>query len=469
MVMKFKVQIVVDDGQEQTQIEDIIQLNKNSDQGYCAGLSLLESKQILKTLQEKIILYQAEDYTNSHRACPCCQRLRRIKGYHTIQYKTLFGTVVIPSLRLHQCDCSDSPTKTFSILKSWLPEHTSPELQYIETKWASYMSYDRTAALLQDVLPVSVTQNAATVRNHLHKIAKRQELELEGKPRCISGCANDWAKLPKPEKPMTVGIDGGYVRNWKNKRNNFEVIVGKSFSKTKSAKRFGLVQTIDDNPQRRLLNVLNNQGMQENQQITFLSDGADNVRDLQYIMHPESEHILDWFHVTMRLTVLNQFAKGLIRSDPESGNEVSQNLESAKWYLWHGNVEKALDRLEDCCMICDGDDIQYKNQKKLLKHLDELTTYVENNRHLIPNYGEKWRYGEVISSSFVESTVNEVVTKRMVKKQQMQWSHIGAHYLLQARTATLNGDLPKYFEQWYPGIKFGNRAQSELFATRQTA
>ena len=41
----------------------------------------------------------------------------------------------------------------------------------------------------------------------------------------------------------------------------------------------------------------------------------------------------------------------------------------------------------------------------------------------------------------------------MVKKQQMQWSHQGAHYLLQARTATLNGDLTGYFERWYPGLK----------------
>ena len=48
---------------------------------------------------------------------------------------------------------------------------------------------------------------------------------------------------------------------------------------------------MDDKPQRRLLQTLRKQGMQENQQITFLSDGADNVRDLQFIMHPESEHV----------------------------------------------------------------------------------------------------------------------------------------------------------------------------------
>lgn len=37
-------------------------------------------------------------YTNAHRDCPCCHKKRRIKDCRYIQYKTLFGTVVIPSL-----------------------------------------------------------------------------------------------------------------------------------------------------------------------------------------------------------------------------------------------------------------------------------------------------------------------------------------------------------------------------------
>lgn len=207
--MKFKIQIVVDDEQGQTRIEEVMYLNKNSDQGYCAELSLQESKQLLKTLQQKIVLHQAEAYTHTHRFCPCCQKQRRVKGYHPIQYKTLFGTVVIPSLRLYQCKCSAEAMTTFSLLKSWMPEHTSPEFQYIETKWGSYMSFDKTADLLSDLLPISLTHNGETVRNHLHKIAKRHESELEEKLMCISGCANEWAKLPKPDKPMIVGIDVG--------------------------------------------------------------------------------------------------------------------------------------------------------------------------------------------------------------------------------------------------------------------
>ncbi|MEN1529728.1 ISKra4 family transposase, partial [Pseudomonas aeruginosa] len=96
----------------------------------------------------------------------------------------------------------------------------------------------------------------------------------------------------------------------------------------------------------RLMTHLSAQGMQANQQIFFLSDGADNLRDLQFGMYPESTHVLDWFHITMRLKVLMQYARGLLVSDPEAGSKVLALLESIKRYLWHGNVVAALEHID---------------------------------------------------------------------------------------------------------------------------
>ena len=81
-----------------------------------------------------------------------------------------------------------------------------------------------------------------------------------------------------------------------------------------------------------------------------------------------------------------------------------------------------------------------------------MRTYIENNRHVIPNYGERYRNGEPIATGFVESTVNEVVSKRFCKKQQMQWSKEGAHLLLQTRVRTLNGELSAIFKRGYPDM-----------------
>jgi len=83
----------------------------------------------------------------------------------------------------------------------------------------------------------------------------------------------------------------------------------------------------------------------------------------------------------------------------------------------------------------------------------EFGNYIGANKTFIPNYGDRYRHGETISTAFVESTVNYVVSKRMVKKQQMRWSQRGAHLLLQVRTQVLNEDLRSTFGRWYPGMQ----------------
>src|SRR5690606_1456539 len=112
------------------------------------------------------------------------------------------------------------------------------------------------------------------------------------------------------------------------------------------SKRFGFVCNYDDKSKFRLNTMLKKQGLQMNQDITFLSDGGDTVRNLQTFISPQSEHLLDWFHVTMKITVMRQAIKGLDKNDRES---LDKQLESIKWNIWHGNVAKALDKIEWLC------------------------------------------------------------------------------------------------------------------------
>src|SRR5262245_23695267 len=93
---------------------------------------------------------------------------------------------------------------------------------------------------------------------------------------------------------------------------------------------------------------------------------------------------------------------------------------------------------------------------RLKKAVHEFGSYIALNHASIPNYGDRRRHGERIASSFVESAVNQVVSKRMVKKQHMKWSERGAHLLLQVRTQVLNGDLRQWFSRWYPGMEEGS-------------
>ena len=78
---------------------------------------------------------------------------------------------------------------------------------------------------------------------------------------------------------------------------------------------------------------------------------------------------------------------------------------------------------------------------RLLHLAHPLLTYVRSNKSAIINYGARYRSGRRIATALAESGVNSLVARRMVKRQQMQWSKRGAHLLLQVRAAVLNGDL----------------------------
>ena len=54
----------------------------------------------------------------------------------------------------------------------------------------------------------------------------------------------------------------------------------------------------------RLWELMKSQGMQENQQVVFMSDGGENVRRVQEYLHPFSEHLIDWFHIIMECASL---------------------------------------------------------------------------------------------------------------------------------------------------------------------
>jgi hypothetical protein len=133
---------------------------------------------------------------------------------------------------------------------------------------------------------------------------------------------------------------------------------------------------------------------------------------------------------------------------------VVQELERLKWCLWHGNVYRAFQVVESVEMDLDvaaatGDG----TARKLLKAVQEFHTSIDRNRAFVPNDGERNRYGERISTGFVESTVNQVISKRFCKKQQMQWTKRGAHLRLQTRVNTLNRELGAVFQRWYPDLQ----------------
>ncbi|SEF00597.1 hypothetical protein SAMN05519104_7671 [Rhizobiales bacterium GAS188] len=453
MRVRVLFQVIADDGAAGDAMEAAV-FEKQTERPEDLGLSIAEGKALMVAVQQRVVDAQVASWTERQRCCEACGARRHSKGSYAVVFLTLYGDVQIASPRLHRCPCqsADGPA-TVSPLRNLIPDYITPERLYLEARWASLVPYAAAAGLLADILPIASGANATTLREHVLRVAERAEAELgEEQPSFIDGCPAQWQELPIPEGRIVVGLDGGYIRNWEDRKTNFEVIVGRSVPEDRDARYVGLVHGYDHKPKRRLFEVLKGQGLQANQDVTFLTDGGEEVRALTELVTPVSEHVLDWFHITMRVTVLEQYARGVARHDDATGERLLAELERIKWLLWHGNqhcAQEAIGIFED---DVDGLEVDYPNLRKFARTAHEFAVYITTNTGSLINYGERFRAGERISSCLAEATVNAVISKRFAKRQQMQWTKRGAHLLLQTRTRALDGTLRPLFEKWYPRL-----------------
>jgi hypothetical protein len=224
MQVRIMLQIVGDDGTIGS-TEQVADLTKVTERAEDLGLSLAESKALLAAAQQRIVEAQVNGWLEKHRHCAISGRKLRFKGSYPITFRTLFGEVQLKSPRFYvPKERQANGPATISPLTQLLPDHVAPERLYLETRWASLVPYAAAADLLADVLPIGSGVNATTVRQHVLRTAERMESDLaEQRASFTEGTdPRDWEDLPTPEGRMVIGLDGGYIRDWRDRKKNFE-------------------------------------------------------------------------------------------------------------------------------------------------------------------------------------------------------------------------------------------------------
>jgi hypothetical protein len=209
--MKLTVQVVIEHDDQPPMLNEIACLEREMLTPDTLGLTLEEAKTVLAQLQEKLVTEQVAAAVVQHQTCPYCGATRTCKGQHQIVVRSLFGKLTLASPRLYTCACQvDETRRSSSPLAGLLPERTTPELRYLQAKWAALLPYGVTVDVLEELLPLQA--NSMTVYRQLHQVAERLEGELgDEQAFFVEGCQRDWNALPRPAGPFTVGIDGGFI------------------------------------------------------------------------------------------------------------------------------------------------------------------------------------------------------------------------------------------------------------------
>jgi hypothetical protein len=423
------------------------------------GLTLAESKNLLSRVQEEIVESQFQGYVQEQRICSRCGTFRTLKDYHMATFQSLIGGVNLRVPRLNGCSCEGPDNRTHSVKIDGLVHWVSPELEFIQSKLAAMIPYARTADLLELLLPVDAGNTPSTVRRRTLGVGQRLDAELHeaGDPALLVSLKSD------PDPVTVVGLDSGYVKDCRpQSERSFEVVVGRILSENKGSRSLGFVRTMESNSAagHRLKQRLSEQGPITDS-VTVFSDGAPGLRCLLMSALPKATHILDWYHLTRRLTVLKRVLLGkeaIKQFQTGYHDRLCKHLESLKWRLWHGYIGGAINRIKAILCTLRLHTIAGKQVAVRMRRLiKELLRYLNNNEGSLANYGRRYRSGRRISTAFVESAVNQLIDKRMSKSQQMRWSPLGAHALLQVRAELVDGRLGAAFSRWYPGFAGENQ------------
>jgi hypothetical protein len=415
------------------------------------GLTLAEGKRILSALQHHLVRAQSEDHCRRRRRCQRCGTQRPIKDVRSRRLVSLFGTVEARAPRFAPCRCAVTSRRILSPVAEIMPDRCTPEYERVVAKMGASLPYRRARTLMSEFLPLDDIPTVETTRQRTLRVGARLEKEAVAAPTVT----------PTGEaKSIALSIDGGHVRSVRNYQvRSFEVLLAQVSNDDKKRMVFSSVPAEADLQRQQLRGVLRGLGATTVTPVTVLSDGAEGPRALGEAASPgPTHHVLDWFHLSMRVQHVAQAAKGwpdATAGDRKVGSGVAETVERIRWRLWHGQVRRALDLIGETLVVLDSnaDDRSEISTAagKVARLLRELETYVSGQSGLIIDYATARRCEEPISTAITESTVQWLLHRRMNAQQQMRWSPRGAHFMLKVRTSVVNGTFDRDYdvaERW---------------------
>ncbi len=178
--------------------------------------------------------------------------------------------------------------------------------------------------------------------------------------------------------------------------------------------------------------------IEEAHEVIFVADGEQALWDLKAERFPQARGILDWNHVSRKLTQ----ALGVIDSPATR----QQQTEQVRTLLWEGQAPAALRRLRRLHTQLAKKELS-TSRKKRLEQLGDYIGYLDANRPWLINYAQAQQEGYFVGSSIMESAINHLLATRLKKKRSRQWLREGADSVARIITCIENGEWAHTWSQ----------------------
>ena len=417
------------------------------------ALTLAEGRALLAKVQSILVSQQTASWTASQVACHRCGSKLAHTDSRLIVMRTVFGKVKVPSPRLWACGCTGKPgerRRSASPLCSALPQRVTPELQYLQAKWAAHPSYRWATELLQEVLPLDKAISLGSTRRRILTVGGALDAQIErdiaAQPNYIDrdrvrestsiGCVSvdsAWLRFSSSSKSRKAVRDLAQIKSplamKLEQARHVNIVAGRATFTNRTSRLYAYVHKEVQSAAARLDQFLTSSGVSPEERVTVISDDAGEFGTAVEGSRLVRGRILDWFHIAMKFKAAENSVFGSATIAPLERDVIQTELDHAKWLTWHGKGRQSVARVKalDTSLLARNG---YEGSA-LWWNLRRLSGYIKSNAGSLVNYGARYRKGLPISSSIAESAVNQVVSHRMAKHQQMRWTDAGAHRLAQ--------------------------------------
>jgi len=340
MDVRITVETTFDNGEKRTYQPDRISRPYRDTCPEGCGLRLEDGKRVVEQIQRAILCDRVEEITRESRVGPTCASIRAIHDYRARVLGTLFGRIRVKAARLRRCSCdvrsAAMPGGPLSPLAFFFPDRATPELQRLHAEIGSRHSFREAARLMKSFLPCHPAHHT-TVRGRLGRIAEW----LECNRRASSSPAD-----VTPKGGLTVFLDGAHIRcRPEYQQRHLDLVVGRNENRH-MCRRFGLVVNATASPRSCFREELSAFGWRPGRLLTVISDGEQALPNLirnAIDGDGRAKHILDWWHISMRVRHVEAAVQGLVQTQGFTGNSMlfQRPSNSLRWWLWHGRARVA--------------------------------------------------------------------------------------------------------------------------------
>ena len=374
------------------------------------GMSLAEGKALLAAAQQHLVNGQCEGIALAHAQCEECDAKLGVKGWHQRQIRTVFGLVSVQSPRVRYCRCAGrSAGVSFSPLTQVVPTSMTPELEYLQVKWAAHLSYATATALLSEVLPTADTISVSGVKRRVRVVGSALEQNDEQHAAPIHQ-----QQSGGPAQLTAFAVDSAWLRHChlpRRQGRHVNLVAGRACFEDGKNRIYAYVHNQVPSAATRLDQFLTSYGVGHSERVTIFTDGAGEFEKAVNGASRPTCRILDWFHIAMKFRAVDLTASNHPNLLAPNGRNLCDEIASCKWLVWHGKASQAVTRLK---RIHDAIDDVYDTQYfTLYWNLRRTWWYLRSND----------RYLVILRTPALQGTADQQCYRRVGGERSGHLSH----------------------------------------------